>query len=92
MARCPVCSASHASCGPATTVVGIDERVTLRREGTVGDLKKYSVAIPGRHGRTTTTTLLLSDEDATTQGLLKTKQPKAAVPPQNKAVDSKPNK
>ena len=90
MAKCKVCGAAHASCGPATiaTVIPVDERVTLRKEGTVGDLKRYEVEVPGRNGRVTRTTLLLSDEDAAQQGLIK---PAGKAAPSNKAAEAPAN-
>lgn len=93
MAACKVCGTAHASCGPSTvgTVVPIDERVTLRKEGGMADLKRYNVQIPGRHGRFTETTLLLSDEDAKTQGLGE-RDLAGKEPPANKAGSAQANK
>lgn len=89
--KCKICGAPHANCGPPTTVIPVDERVALRKEGAVGDLKRYEVQIPGRHGKTTTTTLLLSDEDAERQGLTPADLAGKAAP-SNKAAQPEGNK
>ena len=63
--RCLVCGAAHASCGPKTTVVPIDQR-TKEPSKMAGPLKKYPN--PARAGAF----LKLSDEDAKRLGLLGT--------------------
>lgn len=85
MAKCLICGAAHAACGPASTVVPIDGRVTPRKDTDMGALKRYEVEVEGRKGRTTTTTLLLSDDDAERMGLTVSRSA-----PGNKA-DTPPN-
>ena len=80
MARCPICKAPHASCGPATTMPGVDQRVQ-RKEANVGNLKRYETEVKG-----TKTTLLLSDEDAKTLGLVAEVKPAGKSAPTNKAT------
>lgn len=78
MAKCKVCGAPHAVCGPATTVAPVDTYITEGGQ-TVG-LKRYEVTVEGR--RPHTTTLLLSDEDAKRMGV---HEAKADAPATNKA-------
>lgn len=79
MPTCKICGAPHAACGPASTSIPVDQRVT-RREQTMG-LKRYETEVRG-----TRTTLLLSDEDAKAQGLYEKPAGKAA--PTNKAASA----
>lgn len=74
MASCKVCGAPHKACGPSTTVIPIDQRIT-RREDIVG-VKRYPTTVNG-----TETILVLSDEDAKRAGLFKEK----AAAPKNKS-------
>lgn len=75
MARCKLCGAPHSSCGPATTVVPIDHKVTRKEDGMT--LNRYETTVNGNH-----TTLLLSDEDAKRLGLT----PAGKAAPTNKAA------
>lgn len=54
--RCPVCGEPHTACGPATTTVGVDERM---EEATVSELRRYNVNVNGYD-----TVMSLNEDDA----------------------------
>lgn len=56
-AGCPLCGASHATCGPAADVIPVD--IPERGDRTVGPVRKYKVNVNG-----TERTLKLTAEDA----------------------------
>lgn len=56
MVRCLVCGQVHASCGPVTATVGVDQHIL---EATVGEVRPYTVTVDGN-----TTVMKLNEEDA----------------------------
>lgn len=92
MDKCAICGMAHASCGPRTTVVPIDERIALRKGDGMADLKNYRVKVATRGDRFVETTLLLSDEDAKRQGLSEKDLVTSKPAPANKAATPAANK
>lgn len=96
MGKCIVCGASHASCGPQTTVTPVDERMTER--GSPVALKKYRVTVENRRSTHETIMLLPEDEAARigaveyVKGEAQEKPAKAAAPRANKARTPRANK
>lgn len=90
MAKCKVCGAPHKACGPASTVIPVDQRIT--EGGSTVGLKKYQISVP-RRGGDVVTTVKLSDEDAkrlgakpvdVTESKARTPRNKAAKPAADK--------
>ena len=77
---CPLCGAAHASCGQATTTVGIFIAPAPQTKGTGMVLNDYEVEVNG-----VKTTLRLSDADAKARGL----EAKKAAAPANKSRTTK---
>ncbi|MGK9222064.1 MULTISPECIES: hypothetical protein [unclassified Microbacterium] len=87
MGTCKICGAQHASCGPRTTVVPVDERIETR-EATDMALKRYNVKLrTGRHE--TETVMKLTPDEAKRLGATEVKQ---AAAPANKARTAPKNK
>lgn len=82
MAKCKVCGAPHAVCGPRTTVIPVDQRVTARKEQQM-PLKRYTVVRQDRRGETEYV-VKLTDDEAKRIGA-KPVDEKAKAAPANKA-------
>jgi hypothetical protein len=81
--RCPVCGVPGHTCGPRTTVAGLDPSNAPRRERAVGPLREYHVIVNGAP-----TTMLLNDKDAERLGgtpVGPEPEVKAELSPPNKA-------
>lgn len=83
MARCKICGAAHSVCGPATTVIPVDERIENRKQGDMS-LQRYTIAT-GRRGEHTTTVKLTEAEAKRVGATPVGGEKKAAKPASNKA-------
>jgi hypothetical protein len=71
VAGCPVCGSHHAACGPATTVIGVDQNIV--EAPAVGELREYAVVVNGFD-----TVMNLSEADAERLGGRPVAEPEAA--------------
>ncbi|MFC5992944.1 hypothetical protein ACFQE5_01815 [Pseudonocardia hispaniensis] len=74
---CPVCGAPHAACGPATTTVGVDERI---EEMVMSELREYHVTVNGHD-----TVMNLNEQDAARLGGTPVDAASASAGPEEKA-------
>ena len=83
MATCKVCGAPHRSCGPSTTVIPVDERVTSRKKDLMS-LQRYTIST-GRRGEHTTVVKLTEAEAKRLGAIPVDGDEKKSTTPSNKA-------